>query len=186
MTVVSHVFKQLLKQMLGLHLPIVLSAIATLLLSSPGIYSSAALALSVEEATELWTGSTHSQQNVNCSSCHQTEDSGEFVARPGLESCRECHEYSTETYLLGKHGIRMQEGLSPLTPDMARLPMSPDSHQLQMTCNTCHDVHAQDTLKAAVDACLTCHSDRHSLNYLASNHAKLSFGHEDLPRPGGG
>ncbi|MGK7906787.1 MAG: cytochrome c3 family protein [Synechococcus sp.] len=147
--------------------------------------SSPSSALTFEEATELWTGSTHSLQNVNCSSCHQVEDSGAFVTAPNRESCQQCHEFSTQTFLLGKHGIRMLEGQSALTPEMALLPMKPASHGLEMNCNVCHDVHAQNVRTAAVDACLTCHSDRHSLNYVNSKHAGLLVGNEDLPRPGG-
>ena len=179
--------QRFVNQMFGFCWPIfTVSTVASLfLVPILGISAPTAWALSVEEATELWTGSTHSLQNVNCSSCHQAEETGEFVAHPGLQSCRQCHEFSTETYLLGKHGIRTQEGQTPLTPKMAQLPMRPESHSTEMNCNVCHDVHAQDVRWAAVDACLSCHSDRHSLNYLESNHAKLLVGNEDLPRPGG-
>ena len=157
-------------------------AILLLSLAWPG----AASALTVDEATELWTGSTHALQGVNCSSCHQVEESGAFLAHPDQESCRQCHEFSTETFLLGKHGIRTLEGQSPLTPEMALLPMNPSAHGMEMNCNVCHDVHAQDMRTAAVDACLTCHSDDHSLNYANSKHAGLLMGNENLPRPGGG
>ncbi len=143
-------------------------------------------ALTVDEATDLWTDSTHALQGVNCSSCHQVDGTGDFVASPDQESCRRCHEFSTDTFLLGKHGIRTLEGQSPLTPEMALLSMQPDAHGTEMTCNTCHDVHAQDMHTASVDACLTCHSDDHSLNYLNSKHAGLLTGNENLPRPGAG
>ncbi|MEO0853209.1 MAG: hypothetical protein AAFY15_06865, partial [Cyanobacteria bacterium J06648_11] len=86
----------------------------------------------------------------------------------------------------GKHGIRTLEGQSPLTPAMALLPMHADVTDKQMNCNTCHDVHELNTRTAAVDACLTCHNDRHSLNYVNSKHAGLLVGNEALPRPTGG
>lgn len=157
-----------------------------ILLLSLVVWPAAASALTVDEATDLWTGSTHALQGVNCTSCHQVEDTGEFVASPDQESCRQCHEFSTETFLLGKHGIRTLEGQSPLTPEMALLPMQPNAHGTEMNCNTCHDVHAQDMHTASVDACLTCHSDDHSLNYVNSKHAGLLTGNENLPRPGAG
>ncbi|MEO1133854.1 MAG: hypothetical protein AAFX40_14255 [Cyanobacteria bacterium J06639_1] len=148
--------------------------------------SQPAIALTADEATELWQGSAHALQEVNCSSCHQPEETGEFVAQPGLETCQSCHEGSTETFLLGKHGIRTLEGASPLTPAMALLPMHADAMDKQMNCSTCHDAHESNTRKASVDACLTCHSDRHSLNYVNSKHAGLLVGNEALPRPTGG
>lgn len=143
-------------------------------------------ALTTDEATQQWQVSAHAMQEVNCSSCHQPEETGVFVAQPDVESCRSCHESSTETFLLGKHGIRTLEGESPLTPAMALLPMHADALDQQMNCNTCHNVHQLDTRVAAVEACLTCHSDRHSLNYADSKHAGLLVGNEGLPRPTGG
>ncbi|MEM1278511.1 MAG: hypothetical protein AAGG53_00525 [Cyanobacteria bacterium P01_H01_bin.152] len=137
----------------------------------------------VEAATQLWQTSAHALNEVNCSSCHETSDTNEFVARPGVESCQTCHQQDVDTFFLGKHGIRLLEGNTPLTPAMARLPMQPDAMSLQMTCNSCHDVHSVNTVQAAVDSCLTCHSDTHSLNYENSTHAALFTADRSLPRP---
>lgn len=137
----------------------------------------------IDESTQLWQGSAHALNEVNCSSCHQDAETKAFVAQPDQESCRSCHEQAVDTFLLGKHGIRLLEGESPLTPAMARLPMQPAAHDLQMTCNTCHDVHSVNTVQAAVDSCLTCHSDPHSLNYQNSRHAELFEADRNLPRP---
>lgn len=63
--------------------------------------------------------------------------------------------------------------------------MQLNAHDLQMTCSTCHDAHSVNTLPAAVDACLTCHSDPHSLNYENSQHAQLFAADRSLPRPSG-
>lgn len=139
----------------------------------------------IDESTELWQGSAHALNGVNCSSCHQDAETKAFVALPDQESCRSCHESAVDTFLLGKHGIRLLEGESPLTPAMARLPMQAAAHDLQMTCNTCHDVHSVNTVQAAVDSCLTCHNDAHSLNYESSQHAQLFMADRDLPRPSG-
>ncbi|MEM9220429.1 MAG: multiheme c-type cytochrome, partial [Cyanobacteria bacterium P01_F01_bin.150] len=143
----------------------------------------------IDESTQLWEASAHALNNVNCSSCHQASPPDQpsaskvFVAQPNHESCQSCHEQAVDTFLLSKHGIRLLEGKSPLTPAMARLPMASKSHDLQMTCSACHDSHSVNTVQAAVDSCLTCHSDNHSLNYKNSGHAKLFAADANLSRP---
>lgn len=137
----------------------------------------------VDESTQLWQESVHALNDVNCSSCHQDEATQAFVAHPDQESCQSCHEQAVETFLLGKHGIRLREGETLLTPAMARLPMKAAAHDLQMTCATCHDAHSANTVQAAVDSCLTCHNDTHSLNYENSRHAELFAADRSLPRP---
>jgi hypothetical protein len=137
----------------------------------------------VDESTQLWQGSAHALNDVNCSSCHQNAETKAFMAHPDQESCRSCHEQAVETFLLGKHGIRLLSGESPLTPAMARLPMNAEALNRQMTCGTCHDVHSVNTRQAAVDSCLGCHSDTHSLNYQNSRHAELFAADSSLPRP---
>ena len=135
------------------------------------------------EIQELWQSSAHALAEVNCSSCHQEEKTKELVVKPTAESCRSCHEYSVETFLLGKHGVRTLESLSPLTPAIAHLPMKDSAKGLEMNCNTCHNVHSVNTAQAATDSCLTCHNDRHSLNYKNSPHAQIVSNLQDLPRP---
>ncbi len=139
----------------------------------------------VDETTQLWQGSAHALNDVNCSSCHQDDATKAFVAHPDQESCRSCHEQAVDTFLLGKHGIRLREGETPLTPALARLPMKAEAHDMQMTCATCHDAHSVNTVQAAVDSCLTCHNDSHSLNYENSRHAELFAADLTLPRPSG-
>ncbi len=73
----------------------------------------------------------------------------------------------------GKHGMRLQQGLSPMTPAQARLPMRDESAHEKLTCNSCHPAHAYDIQTAAVDACLDCHNDEHSLAYKQSKHFAL-------------
>ncbi|MEO1445145.1 MAG: cytochrome c3 family protein [Cyanobacteria bacterium J06635_11] len=138
----------------------------------------------LNEITGQWETSAHALNDVNCASCHQDSETKAFVAEPDHESCQSCHEDSVNTFLLGKHGIRLLEGETPLTPAMARLPMKHDAFQKQMTCNACHNVHSIDTVQASVDACLTCHNDTHSLNYKNSKHAELFAAEGELPRPG--
>ena len=152
------------------------------------MFSDVALAQKVSQSQltkieQQWQTSAHALADVNCSSCHQNEETKKFVAKPTEESCRSCHENSVDTFLLGKHGIRTLEGLSPLTPAMAHLPMQDSSLDKQMNCNTCHNVHTVDTYQASVDSCLTCHADNHSLNYKNSPHANIFREIGTLPRP---
>ena len=150
-------------------------------------FSHAALANNISESQlrdikQQWQSSVHALNEVNCSSCHLNEETQAFIAQPTEVSCQSCHEYSTETFLYGKHGIRLLEGLSPLTPAMAHLPMKDSALDKQMNCNTCHDVHTVNTYQASVDSCLTCHNDAHSLNYKNSPHAQI-VNVASLPRP---
>ncbi|MEO1591002.1 MAG: cytochrome c3 family protein [Cyanobacteria bacterium J06632_22] len=140
----------------------------------------------LDDITRQWEGSAHALNDINCSSCHQDSETKEFVAKPTYTSCQSCHEDPVETFLLGKHGIRLLEEETPLTPAMARLPMKHDAFTKQMNCNACHDVHSSNTVQASVDACLTCHNDNHSLNYQNSKHAELYEASKSLPRPGSG
>jgi len=137
----------------------------------------------LQEINQLWRESSHAFAEVNCSSCHQAEETKALVVQPNYESCRSCHEQQVETFLIGKHGIRLVEGLSPLEPSMAQLPMKVSAASQQMTCNTCHNVHSVNTYEAAVDSCLSCHNDTHSLNYKKSKHGELFLAEGKLPRP---
>jgi hypothetical protein len=60
-----------------------------------------------------------------------------------------------------------------MSPRLARLPMKPQAADLELTCSSCHSAHRFDTRRAALDACLGCHDDRHSLAYLQSPHYAL-------------
>jgi hypothetical protein len=76
-------------------------------------------------------------------------------------------------FLAGRHGMRLARGLTPMTPAQARLAMKPDAAHHELSCTSCHSDHAFDTRHAAVDACLSCHDDDHSLAYINSSHFKL-------------
>ncbi len=136
-----------------------------------------------DEILQLWQGSVHALSDVNCSSCHQDQETQAFVAEPTFNTCQTCHEVETDTFLLGKHGIRLLEGQSPLTPAHARLPMKAAAHTMTMTCATCHDPHSVNTQVAATDSCLACHNDTHSLNYYESPHGQSYLEQVNLPRP---
>ena len=124
-----------------------------------------------------WSASSHARAGVNCSACHQpANDDGELAAwkdKPGLAGCNSCHAVEVKDFGKGKHGMRLAEGLEPLMPTSARLPMHADSDHSELTCNSCHGAHLYDTQQAAVEACLGCHKDDHSLAYKASSHYAL-------------
>ncbi|MCA9257718.1 MAG: cytochrome c3 family protein [Planctomycetales bacterium] len=119
-----------------------------------------------------WERSAHALGGVNCSNCHVSA-TAEWNDHVDYESCRACHEAETKGFLQGRHGMRLAQGLPPMSPELARLPMRPDAAHRELNCGACHGVHRFDTARAAVEACLECHADSHSLNYLESPHFAL-------------
>lgn len=124
-----------------------------------------------DEAVRGWAESGHARAGVNCTACHGGPGGGAWRDHPGGDACRGCHDDEREGFLHGQHGVRVAVGLSPLTPAMARLPMKPDAAARPLDCEACHGAHAYDTSRAAADACLGCHDDRHSRGWTASRHA---------------
>lgn len=133
------------------------------------------IALIVEE----WSTTAHAASGVNCSDCHQTALEGfateevPWNDQVSLETCGKCHPGEAETFQLGRHGMRLAAGMSPMQPSMARLSMHADASHRELTCNACHSDHDFNSQKAAVDACLGCHNDPHSNSYGQSSHAEL-------------
>ena len=78
-----------------------------------------------------------------------------------------------EGFLAGRHGMRIAAGLSPMQPGDALLPMKSDAAHRELTCESCHPAHDYSTATAAVDACLSCHDDEHSLAYIGTKHHQL-------------
>ena len=60
-----------------------------------------------------------------------------------------------------------------MTVAEARLPMRPEAAAKALHCGTCHQPHAVDTERAAVEACASCHDDTHSRAYFGSAHHEL-------------
>ena len=124
-----------------------------------------------------WLASSHARSGVNCSACHQPlDEQGEAVPwndKPGTEGCVACHGLEVQRFGEGKHGMRLAAGLAPMTPADARLPMKPEAAHAQLTCNSCHGAHSYDVREAAVESCLQCHDDQHSLAYKSSAHYRL-------------
>jgi predicted CXXCH cytochrome family protein len=120
-----------------------------------------------------WRASAHARQAVGCTRCHL--DSGRLVRRPGESVCASCHGDQVGTFHTGTHGVRARLALPPLGAADARLPMRREARERRrvLGCATCHDPHGVDTRRAAVEACLDCHDDRHSRSFAVSPHAAL-------------
>ena len=74
-----------------------------------------------------------------------------------------------------------------LTPAQARLPMKSDAASRELSCNACHAAHRFEVQAAAVQDCMTCHNDKHTLAYIGSPHHKLwekEIKHEAPPNSG--
>lgn len=124
------------------------------------------------EAFQHWVNSAHSDGGVNCSDCHLQKDKS-WIDRPGVKVCEACHGQEVQGFAQGKHGMRLAQGMSPMMPAMARLPMKNDATKRGLDCNSCHGAHSGDLKQAAVESCLSCHNDEHSKNYPTSAHARL-------------
>lgn len=124
-----------------------------------------------------WLETAHARSGVNCSACHvmQQDEASEpvWTNHPDHSSCENCHNTEVSRFLQGKHGMRLKQGLSPMTPEQALLPMKHDSAHLELTCTSCHGAHSFDVEYAAVEACLGCHDDSHSISYKNSAHYAL-------------
>jgi len=124
-----------------------------------------------------WAETAHAAAGVNCSACHQIRNAkgmlGSWVDNPGVEGCKTCHTHEVARFTQGKHGMRLAVGLPPMRPAMAMMPMHDDAAHKELDCSSCHAGHRFDTPYAAVDACLSCHADQHSLAYQGSPHHDL-------------
>lgn len=121
------------------------------------------------ELIDAWAGSAHARAGVACSDCHQRDDA-RWPDHPPRQVCRSCHEQEFAGFTAGKHGMRWSVDFASLSPAQARLPMQPKARSSTLDCGACHDVHAVDVQHAAVDACLACHADEHSMAYKDSPH----------------
>jgi hypothetical protein len=122
-----------------------------------------------------WLATSHARSGVNCSGCHQLDNTGTktWVQRPDYKVCASCHEPESKGWLAGKHGMRLAEELSPMTPGQARQPMHAKVRDVEMNCTNCHGAHRFDTKQAAVESCVSCHRDDHTAAYERSPHYKL-------------
>ncbi|GAB1261577.1 cytochrome c3 family protein [Aurantivibrio plasticivorans] len=133
-------------------------------------------------AMSEWHESAHAQKGVQCSDCHQPQHSDSWIEKPGIAECSTCHTDEATSFTQGKHGMRLSSTLdtplNPVTPALVSsngtpLAFNPETMNQTHGCNTCHGAHTFNTQSAAVNACLSCHSDDHSQAYINSPHAAL-------------
>lgn len=136
-----------------------------------------------------WLASRHAASGVNCSACHvrgaalpegasAPAGAGTWLARPATpEACAGCHVEEKQGFEAGKHGMRLAQGLPPMTPGLARRPMRADAAHVgahaQLDCSSCHAPHRPDLARAAVESCQGCHADAHTRAYEGSPHHLL-------------
>ncbi len=123
-----------------------------------------------------WLNTAHAKAGANCTACHTASGEDEepvWIDKPDHTACAQCHDVEVKHFMQGKHGMRLKQGLSPMTADMARLPMKAIAVGKQLECNSCHAAHRYELKSASVDACLDCHNDKHSLAYKDSPHYQL-------------
>ena len=171
-------------------------------------------ALADTTALDEWSGSGHATAEVGCAGCHAAdaaesaslpEIENEWVAKPALSVCKDCHRAQARTFVLGRHGMRNHPEIAKprdprraldkigfgelpepvvdwladrpmperITVAEARLPMRTDAAHTSLDCGTCHAPHGVDTRRAAVEACASCHDDRHTRAYFQSPHHAL-------------
>ncbi len=136
-----------------------------------------------EPALSHWQASQHAQAGVNCTDCHEqssVDSSGlrEWVEKPAIPVCIDCHQNEFKGFTEGKHGMKLAgmqakdvAEMKAMSPGDARLPFHEDALETSLTCNSCHSTHRFDTQVAAVDACLGCHADEHAVAFESSPHA---------------
>ena len=128
------------------------------------------------EVFEHWQASSHATVGVECSDCHQANNS-DWQQKPAIQVCQNCHEQEWQGFSQSHHGMRLSDklsqSLSPMTPAQGRLVFQSDSLDKEMTCSTCHGPHELDLQKAASESCLSCHADDHSLAFEQSPHGQL-------------
>ena len=120
-----------------------------------------------------WAETGHASVGVNCRDCHQEGESATWSDTVSMQTCAECHVSESESFVKGKHGMRLGSGFTAMTPSDARLPMHPDASHASLTCNACHPGHRFDAKFAATEACKSCHADAHSLAFEGTSHAAL-------------
>ena len=142
-----------------------------------------------------WEHSGHANAGVNCGGCHsnnsQTQGAvslEQWIAKPSLEQCANCHKDEVTGFTTGKHGMRFAakangEPLPAMSVSESRLALSNKMHteafDNRLTCNSCHSAHKFERAEAAVESCLGCHSDEHSTQFKDTKHAALLTGNGD-------
>jgi hypothetical protein len=152
-----------------------------------------------EEITANWSDLP---TEAVCADCHRNEAKTFALGRHGMRRHPEIADPRRPSDVLGAIGIdkpsdRLESLLDTYLydPDAApmmstaeaRVPLRPEAHGQELSCNTCHKPHEQNVEFAAVESCLSCHNDDHSMSYPDSPHYDLWVAEiaGDLP-PGSG
>ncbi|BFM14200.1 cytochrome c3 family protein [Maricurvus nonylphenolicus] len=122
-----------------------------------------------------WLASAHGQSDIGCSGCHTEKSDQQWIEKPGIEQCQSCHQQEAKGFLSGKHGMRLAASLSAMTPSQSELPFKTTAMHTEQGCISCHGAHDFNTQRAAVEACLGCHNDEHSQNFMQSPHGQLAI-----------
>jgi hypothetical protein len=130
--------------------------------------------LPTDELT-AWARSAHAKGGVNCSACHRAS-TGSWDNSVADEVCAQCHAHELRSFVQGRHGMRRAVELEPLRVADARAKMKASAAERTLGCTSCHGAHAFDARSAAMEACLGCHDDRHSLAFRGSPHARAWLG----------
>lgn len=133
------------------------------------------------EITKHWQASSHMNAGVDCAGCHQTNsiDDTRWITNPSIKQCENCHSPEAKGFKAGKHGMRLAQQMSAITPADSNLDFHEQTAHQQQSCASCHGAHEFNSEYAATEACLDCHNDVHSLAFKASKHGQL-VSNEDL------
>lgn len=124
-----------------------------------------------------------------CAKCHKAEAKTYRIGRHGMRQHPKIAKPRDPVKELKALGIRIDrkgqlaetlrtyladpERPSAMTVAETRLTMKSEAHGRTLSCISCHGPHEADTRKAAVEACASCHNDRHTQGYFASKHYAL-------------
>ncbi len=120
-----------------------------------------------------WAASSHAEAAVNCSGCHTDKITRQWVEKPGPKQCNSCHQAQVKGFMEGKHGMRLKAELSPMRPGMSNMEFNPMRANHDIGCVSCHRDHLFNSKKASVEACTSCHTDEHTMNYKKSPHYQV-------------
>jgi len=126
---------------------------------------------------QQWQNNRHAKGGVNCRKCHTTEETknnnSNWLNKPNISTCKKCHKEEAKGFLSGLHGMRLKQSLPAMSPADARQKMKKEAPTQHPGCIACHSSHEFDIQRAAVEACLSCHDDKHSLAYKKSLHYQM-------------
>lgn len=124
-------------------------------------------------AVEVWAKSSHAKSGVNCSDCHRNEKTSKWDDRVDIKSCKRCHSEQVKGFYESRHGMRLAQNLSAMTPYKGRLEMHDKNLHSSLGCESCHKSHEYTTDESVFEACVACHKDDHTIAYKNSKHYDL-------------